>query len=149
MTLRRAIIKIVKESFPSLFFRGVFRFRVVKFRDGRIDLQPVSAKWLSDIPLAEVWTGIGGGTFVPQEGSEVLIAFIDGDDTQPAIVGAMPLSYTIGKPLSVSLDADTLNVGDAIDNAVRYGDTVSIGMTSGPIMFVSTPSRPVASKVKL
>lgn len=153
MSIRESIAQIIRDTFPDLFLRGVFRFVVHKHEDGKLSVIPDRARWLDDIPLAEIWPGLAGYTAQPAEGSGVLIAFADGDQSRPVVVGFQPLGSTGGKPIRSTIDAsEELKLCDGAATVLRVGDKITItpgngsGVVSGLIAL--DPSGPAPSKVK-
>lgn len=111
---------------------GLYRYRVVTMAvDGRVSLQSVrKSAGLPDIEPISQWPGIPGAHAVLTPGAEVLVAFIDGDRTQPVIthyagkggVGFVPVSLTLG--------------GDTGLPAARQNDTVEVLLP--PAIFTGT-----------
>ncbi|MFO0547798.1 MAG: type VI secretion system tip protein TssI/VgrG [Polyangiaceae bacterium] len=67
--------------------------------DQRDDGRP-SSRW---IRVSQAWAGAGyGALMVPRVGSEVLVAFVDGDPDQPLVVGRV---YNARNPLPTSFDS--------------------------------------------
>lgn len=106
---------------------GLYRYRVVSVAgDGRLDLQAVrKASGLPDVATVSQWPGIAGTASKPAPSSEVLIAFIDGDPTQPIVThysgqdgaGFVPTSIVLG--------------GSDGPNAARVGDDVEVLLPPG------------------
>lgn len=116
-------LKMMRKVAPSLFYRGVYEYRVTKSTSGRIDVEPTDPdEELDAFPLAEIWPGIGGYSADPVVGTTVLVAFVKGDTSKPRVVGFCPLSYT--KPTANTIDATSIKIGGAnYKQAARKGDT--------------------------
>lgn len=108
------IADIVRKEIPQLQRpAGPHTYRVeVVHSDGRVSLRPVFAdRGLEDIPHVDHWCGVAGGAALPVVGSTVLVAFADGDPTQPVLVSYQPLRSAGGKPTRATIDATTLQLG--------------------------------------
>jgi hypothetical protein len=90
---------------------GPHSYRVGAVRaDGRCDLRAVKDGPPPEIPNVDHWTGSGAAS-KPQEGSLVIVAFLDGDPNAPMIGAYQPLRVAGGKPVEATLDATTIKVG--------------------------------------
>lgn len=130
MSLGKSLVRILREFAPSLFWRGVYEFRIVKHTGGRLDIEPVDSADVEDglkpIGLQDVWAGIAGYQAHPEVGSICLVAFTRGDLNRPRIVGFCPLSQS--KPLNSAIDAqEFVNLGAAEAKVHRVGDKVTGG----------------------
>lgn len=106
---------------------GLYRYRVVSMAgDGRVSLQAVrKAAGLPDIEPVAQWPGVAGTHAELAPGAEVLVAFIEGDRTQPIVThyagkggaGFVPVSLTLG--------------GSVGAPAARQGDTVEVVLPAG------------------
>lgn len=171
MSIWESIGSIVRETFPGLFLRGVFRYRVAKHQSGRLVLQPAKRALpdieLSDLGPTEVWPGAAGHSVNPAPGSYVLIAFADQDETLPVVVGFQPLASALGRPVesrfeadTVAIDGDDVELGNAESPPIRDGDDVviqteggiPIPIAAGTIRVVNPttifPGKPSPSKVR-
>lgn len=130
MSLGQSLVRILREFAPSLFWRGIYEFRVVKHTSGRLDIEPVDSADVEDglkpIGLQEVWSGIAGYQAHPEVGSICLVAFTRGDLSRPRVVGFCPLSQS--KPLNSAIDAQQfVNLGAANAKVTTVGDEVNNG----------------------
>lgn len=111
---------------------GLYRYRVVNMAvDGRVSLQAVRrAAGLPDIEPITQWPGVAGVHAELTPGVEVLVAFIEGDRTQPIVThyagrdgaGFVPVSLVIG--------------GEPAAPAARQGDQVTVLIP--PMAFTGT-----------
>ncbi len=140
-----------RRMFPHVELQGLFSYTTIgPSIGGRHDLRSTRSRHLPDVRTCDTWT-IAGHTAELQPGTRVVVTFVDGDPTQPLIVGIDPSTL----PQSMALDVAPLGeieLADALGPVVRYGDTVAIvggGPAAGIISF--TPGAPpftLASRVK-
>jgi hypothetical protein len=101
---------------PGRRFRGVSEYRIVTQSGERLNLQPVrSRSALPDLARVPVRMGIPGckATFLP--GAQVLVSFLEGDPTRPAVTGFdapdqpgwMPLVLQFGGPIALGIARQT------------------------------------------
>lgn len=156
MTLREFVIQWVREAFPQLFYGSLYEFRVVAVSAGRLDLRPVDTKVVGPQPRVYQWT-LSGSEPTPVVGTSVVLAFLDADPGKPVVVGYGPQRTAPGgSPSAMKIDttgaltlgpsASSVVVGStftpgaapaAVGHFVRYGDTVSVGSSAGPMTWVS------------
>lgn len=101
---------------------GVYRYRLVQVAaDGeRLELQAVSAALgIPDVLPIDMWPGVAGAFATPTGGTEVLVAFVAGDRTQPIVIGFAPKAGPAFTPVSLLFDAtSTITLGDGATQAV-------------------------------
>lgn len=121
---------------PGARFRGVHEYRVVTQSGERLNLQPVRSRaLLPDLARVPVRAGVPGVKATHAPGSQVLVAFLDGDPGRPAVVGFddpeqpgwHPILWTAG---------DT-----AVQGIARMTDPVIAGGFAGTITLGSTRFR--------
>ena len=89
--------------------QGIYRYRVVEMVADRAALQPVDrSRKLPDLPLVDEWAGTAGSWAELAEGTEVLVAFADGDARYPVILSHAPKGAPAAVPVRVELDASTI-----------------------------------------
>lgn len=118
---------------------GLYRYRVVSVAgDRRVDLQAVRADaGLPDARAVPQWPGVAGCSAQLRLGSEVLVQFIDGDPTEPAITQYVGPGGPGFAGSSVELHSPSLTLGAAAGPPVaRQGDTVEVMLP--PAQFVGT-----------
>lgn len=89
-TSRRAeaFARLLDAHDPGRRFRGVHEYRVVSQSGERLNLQPVRSRAaLADLARVPVRAGVPGVKATHAPGSQVLVAFLDGDPARPAVVG--------------------------------------------------------------
>lgn len=132
--LRASLAAIVRETFPNLIYLGTYEYRVVTQSDNQLNLQPVSAAvGLPDLERVPMRPGIPGANAEVKLGSLVLVTFVNADPARPVVVGFEdPDGEGFVSPL-VSIDADQIDLGDAVGRALRSGNIVDItGVQPGP-----------------
>lgn len=117
-----AYAKIVAAADPGARFRAIYEYRVVSQAGERLNLQPVRTRAsMPDLQRVPVRAGVPGVRAQHAPGSQVLVAFLDGDASRPAVVGFdapdqpgwMPLALELGgpAPLGVARLADPVQAG--------------------------------------
>jgi hypothetical protein len=107
---------------PARRWRALYEYRVVSQTAERLNLQPVrSRSELPDLARVPVRMGVPGVRAQHALGSQVIVAFLDGDPSRPAVVGFdspgqpawMPLSLELGgpEPLGVARRTDAVQAG--------------------------------------
>lgn len=142
--LGRALRALARES-AGVALAGLYRYRV-QFQDGeKASLQRVSdrAEAPPFVRGVELWTGLSGssGKLVP--GSHVLVAFIDRDPTQAAVVAYAPGAA----PIQVTIGALKVNVGSGTSPVVRITEAFAVWLAGvGTATGVGAPPLDLASK---
>lgn len=107
-----AIKRIMDRLDPWRRYAACYEYRVVVQTGDRFDLQCVrSATKMPDLPRVPIRPGMAGLRATVTPGERVLVAFIDGDPSRPAIVsheepdspGWMPLSLELGGPAALGV----------------------------------------------
>ncbi len=123
-----AYARIVAAVDPAARFRGVHEYRVVTQTGERLNLQPVRSRAaLPDLARVPVRAGVPGCKALHALGSQVLVAFLDGDPSRPAVVGFDDPSQPGWMPLQLELGAaPTLGVARQTDAVVAgpWGGTI-------------------------
>lgn len=84
----QAFARLLAAHDPAARFRGVHEYRVVTQSGERLNLQPVRSRAaLPDLARVPVRAGVPGVKAKHAPGSQVLVAFLDGDPSRPAVVG--------------------------------------------------------------
>lgn len=82
-----AAIVIGTDSDGDIFTDDLARVKVRFFWDHRAEAAPDQAIWAR---VVQPWAGKGwGGQFIPRVGTEVAVAFMDGDPDRPVILGGL------------------------------------------------------------
>lgn len=112
------IARIVRKKFPALALLSVRTYTVRKVYAGadygRCDLA-LESDPEEQLPRVDQWPGIAGGVCLPVVGSLAEVAWRDGDQRSPVIVGFQPLRATGGKPTEVKIDASVVRIGPTAD----------------------------------
>lgn len=129
----QAFARLLAAHDPGARFRGVHEYRVVTQSGERLNLQPVRSRAdLPDLARVPVRAGVPGVKATHAPGSQVLVAFLDGDPSRPAVVGFDDPEQPGWHPLFLELGAaPTLGVA-------RITDTAQCGAFSGVITGAST-----------
>lgn len=114
--------KIMRALDPWRDYRAAYEFRVVTQSGERFNLQPVrSSTGMPDLARVAVRPGVAGMRNTVTPGEQVVVQFLDGDPSRPAITnhaapdepGWMPLTIELGGPgaLGVALLGSTVQAG--------------------------------------
>jgi hypothetical protein len=112
----RAWAQIIDAVIPGARFRGVFEYRIVTQAGERLNLQPVRSRTdLPDLARVPVRAGVPGVKALHKPGAQVLVSFIDGDPSRPAVVGFddpeqpgwMPLQLLFGEGATLGVARQT------------------------------------------
>lgn len=134
-----AYSRLLRAVFPYAEYAGLFEYRVIGQTGERLNLQPVrSARGLPDLARVPVRAGIPGAKATHSPGSQVLVTFIDGDATRPAVVafddpeqpGWMPLTLELGGPLALGIATEL--------SPVQAGPFSGV-VTAGSVRFKASP----------
>ena len=145
---------LVRAFTRETFFHAVYEYRVISVAGGYLDLRPMrSARGLPDLSNVPMRSGSPGAAGTPVAGSSVLVGFLDGDPTRPAVLSYEGPAGSAHSPADVTISADgAVTVGgteltSTINSAgrfVRYGDPI-IFSAPGP----GTVTLPGASVISL
>ena len=136
----RALARLMAAIDPSAPWRGVYEYRVVSQSGERLNLQPIRSRAaLPDLARVPVRAGMAGLKAQHTPGSAVLVSFLDGDPTRPAVTGFDAPDSPGWLPLE--LDADGLTAltlgGAGALGVARITDAVQAGPFAGVITFGS------------
>lgn len=127
----QAYAKLLAAADPAARFRGVHEYRVVTQSGERLNLQPVRSRaQLPDLARVPVRQGVPGVKALHAPGSHVLVAFLDGDPSRPAVVGFDNPEQPGWMPLQLELGAaPTLGVARQTDPVIAGGfaGTITLG----------------------
>lgn len=119
---------------------GSWRYRATRMSDDTIDARPVlSAHGLPDLVGVQLSPGIPGCDVVVPDGLEVLIEFVEGNRALPRVVAFAGHDQTTWTPTRVTIDADTIDLGDgATKGAARTDDGVEVTIPIGTVIVSAT-----------
>ena len=140
MRLTRALVAAVREIFPRYPFAFFYRYSVEGMDGHRCRLQVVSpATGLPHIVHVSVLPGVAGVEAKLTPGTQVLVAFVEGDPAQPVVTHFEAAGSNGWKPLELLLDAQTkISLGEhALRGVARLGDT------AGPYVITSASTKVV------
>lgn len=129
----QAFARLLTAADPGARFRSVHEYRIVTQAGERLNLQPVRSRaQLPDLARVPVRAGVPGVKATHKPGAQVLVAFLDGDPSRPAVVGFDAPDQPGWMPLFLELgEAPTLGVA-------RQTDPVIAGGFAGTITVAST-----------
>jgi hypothetical protein len=109
-------LRAIVERLTDAKLNGKFRYRVVEMRGDRVDLQRAGTRRdLPDMIAVSMWPGVSGSHAKLAKGTEVLVAFVDGDRAMPIITnfapGSVPDELTLGGPSGA---APVARLGDSV-----------------------------------
>lgn len=128
----QALARLLRAHDPAARYRGVHEYRIVSQTAERLNLQPVRSRaQLPDLARVPVRAGVPGVKALHKPGSQVLVAFLDGDPSRPAVVGFddpeqpgwCPLTLTIG-------DGPVLGIARQTDPVIAGGFAGTITVAS-------------------
>lgn len=136
--LRSIIQHVARERLDS-----VYRYRVVRMAQERVDVQAVSTvAGLPDLLSISVWPGIAGAHAQLTPGSELLVGFIEGSRGQPYVAGFAGAD----KPGFVAVQ---LVLGGKEGNpAARQGDVVEVQLPMASFDGVMMPPTGTSVPIK-
>lgn len=98
---------------PRRRYRGTYEYRVVEQTDNRVSLQIARVgSGMGDLSLVRIRPGIPGASFTLVPGALVLVSFIDGDPSRPAIVSFDDPDAPGHSPTVLNLDSALVTIGD-------------------------------------
>ena len=141
---------------PLVMWTRVYPASVVSQRsDGTLDLRvdppsklsPTKAVGVTEVPIR----GLPGVSVKVRPGAIVLLAYEDADPSRPIatlFTQDSLLELKVTATVKVTVDAPEIDLGDALANVIREGDSVTIagpgGGAAGPVSITG----PLRSKVK-
>lgn len=146
--LEDALRSIVRHSTDDRLF-GAWRYRVVRMRGDRVELQAVRRDaGLPDVLPVSMWPGLAGAHAELTGGAEVLVQFIEGDRTMPIVTHFAGKDGAGWAPANVTLDASTLiKLGQSATKGVaRLGDEIEITFATGVFEDTNGDTSPIAPK---
>jgi hypothetical protein len=143
-----------RRLFPRVELQGLFSYSTVgPSIDGKHDLRSTRSRHLPDIRTVDAWM-LAGHYVELSPGTKALVAFADGDPTQPVIVAvdssAVPVATSLDASTSININAGTsVTLGGGARNVViNSPDLITwIGAVSTAIS-VTPPMAYTSAKVK-
>lgn len=118
------IAAIMRDIFPKYEYHGIYRYQVFRQTGEKLELQILKKKpGLPDILPVEMFPGVAGAFSTVSESSTALVMFIDGDPSQPIVVGFAPKSEgDLHYPEATVLNAITsIDIGkDNLEHVVKW-----------------------------
>lgn len=142
-----ALFRAIVQRSTDGRLHGHYRYRVVRMAGDRVELQAVrKVVGLPDLLPLSAWPGIAGAHAELTPGAEVLVAFIEGDRAQPAVVafagkdgvGFVPVRLTLGGPSG----SPAARQGDIVECQLppaQFSGTIGGSPASGLLTF--TPAK--------
>lgn len=155
------LVKSIVERTTDGALHGHYRYRLVRMAGERLELQAVrKVAGLPDLLPISVMPGIAGAHAILTPGTEVLVAFVEGDRGQPVALafsgldgpGFAPVALTLGGPSG----AAAARLGDIVEVQLppaQFSGTIGGSPASGLLTFTPAKSLGVitsgSSKVKV
>lgn len=155
------LIRAIVERTTDGALHGHYRYRLVRMSGERLELQAVrKVAGLPDLLPISVMPGIAGAHAILTPGTEVLVAFVEGDRGQPVVLafsgldgpGFVPVQLVLGGPTG----APAARQGDIVECQLppgQFSGTVGGSPASGLITFTPSTALGVitsgSSKVKV
>lgn len=125
-------------------YRGTWEYRVVSRSGERLNLQPGRASLpVPDLRVVKVTPGVAGCKADVAPGSMVLVSFINGDPTRPAVTSFDDPDSPGFAPDRLDLvgkDDTLVSIPNAHGRVVRYGDPIVFGNPGPGTVEISVPS---------
>lgn len=139
-TVTGGLQRIIGKMMEHLRYLGTWEYRVVFQTANRVELQPVRASTgMPDLRSVHVRPGVSGAKAELALGSMVLVQFVNADPSRPVVVGFEDAENGGFKPMSLTLDATAIKLGEhALQGVARLGDTVQAGPFAGVITSASS-----------
>jgi hypothetical protein len=138
--------RIADQLDPSRRFRGVFEYRIVTQDTERANLQPIRVSvGMPDLQRVYIRPGVPGTRADHTLGSRVLVGFIDGDPSRPAVLGFEDAEGGGFLPIKLEITATAaIEIGGVAGlPSARQTDPVQAGPFTGVI------TGPCSPKVKV
>lgn len=134
--LASALENMVRE-FSGVKYLKAYRYRFISANASRVNLQAVTKEpGLPDLLPLSVWPGMAGLSAKLAGGATVLVVFIEGDKSQPVVVG---FDGTLPQELHL----------DASDVVVLQGGTKPAAGTGDGVQVFFPPAVPVAGTITI
>lgn len=117
---------LVKQITKRVDYYALYSAVVNVDNGATVDLTPEDARFASMQGIPKLY-GVPGMSATLMAGAKVLFTHQNGDPSRPCVV----LYDGASTPTQVTLNATAVNLGDALNNVVRYGDTLAAGLVSG------------------
>lgn len=147
-----ALRKVIAQLLPDYRYRGIWEYRVVTQEGERLNLQCATSRAkLPDLRRVRVRPGVAGCRADVALGSLVLVAFVNGDQARPVVVGFDDAESGGFAPSRLDLVGEDeivtpLQAATIPGRALRYGDTVMMptgpAATPAPVVLVPNPLAP-------
>lgn len=142
-----AMRRLVRTFFPALVYLGRYRYTVHSATASTFDGTPVNPDVAPQLPTGVPYAlALAGSSCVPVAGTIAHVQFADGDPGQPVCVGfegaVVPSAATVDATAPVAVGPTGGAVTGSPTTPSRYareGDIYTLGLSTGPLTFVSTP----------
>lgn len=127
-----AVWRVVSQRLPQLPYLGVKAYRVVGQSGNLLDLEAAPSLGLPSLKKVPIAPGVPGMSVEPANGARVLVVFVNADPGRPVIVGYESPDGGAFVPANVTIDGDGIDLGEALAEVLRNGETVDITGTFPP-----------------
>jgi hypothetical protein len=128
--LTALIQSVIRETFPTLSFCGLYEYAVGSSANGTISATPTDTT-LSLPPLSNVRVApsLLGESSTPKIGATVLVEFLDGSPVNPRVISVSAVvssAVDATSTLNVAPSASMLKIGAATARQARSGDPCAV-----------------------
>jgi hypothetical protein len=121
---------VAHRRYSERYLFGSWRYRVIAMNDHKLDARPVRRdRGLPELVAVELSPGIPGADVQLEEGSEVLVEFVEGDRALPRVVAFAGRDQDTWTPAVLTLDGARINLGVGATNAVALANLVQDNLT--------------------
>ena len=130
------LLQAITETTTRRRLFGKYRYRVVRMRGDRVELQAYTSRpGLPDVLPVSMWPGVAGAHAELAAGAGVLVEFIEGDRAQPMVTGF------IGKD-GQGFVPESLTLCGSAQRVARQGDLVQSGGPGCSVVFTGAGAPP-------
>jgi hypothetical protein len=121
----------VHRRYADAHLWGSWRYRVTRMSGDRLDARPVlAANGLPELVGVEFSPGVPGCDVELQAGLEVLVDFVEGNRALPRVVAFAGHDQAAWTPTRLTLDADTIELGEDATSFVALHDLAEGELTT-------------------
>ena len=141
-TLDRAMTslrRLIRNEDPTRTWQAIYEYRVTSFDGLYVSGVPTDTTNTPPLPNGVPYTpSLGSATATIPDGTLCYVFFANGDPTRPRV---MAFASPSGGPVSAG---ETVGSGSDTGRVVRYGDSVTIGLATGPVAQATPGVAPIS-----